>query len=105
MTIYFPSGDDPVATAARLRALADDIERMAMFTPNAELDDAPLLDDWEFAMRAVPILAGNAVGHPILGNREVCTSEIFAIDTEFGWVRSLSRFYRLGQSGGNQEYN
>lgn len=106
MTIYFPGGDDPVATAAKLRALADDIERMAMFTPALELEDAPLLDNWNFALRAVPILEGLAVGHPLLGTRQVCTSEIFAIDEDFRWVRSSSRFYRLGQQRpGEQEFN
>lgn len=103
MTIHFPGGDDPVATAAKLRALADDIERMAMFTPTTELDDAPLLEDWTFAFRAVPILDGCAVGHPILGSRAVCTSEIFAVDADFRWVRSYSRFYRLGTFAGPQE--
>ncbi|RYG87432.1 MAG: hypothetical protein EON59_07405 [Alphaproteobacteria bacterium] len=105
MTIEFPGGDDPVAIAAKLRALADDIERMTMFTPTAELDDAPVLEDWNLALRAVPILDGRAVGHPILGSREVSTSEIFAIDADFRWVRTFSRFYRLGRCAANQEYN
>ncbi len=103
MTIEFPGGDDPVATAEKLRALADDIERMAMFTPTTELEDAPLLEGWNFALRTVPILDGHAVGHPILGSRAVCTSEIFAIDADFRWVRSFSRFYRLGTFAGQQE--
>lgn len=105
MTIHFPGGDDPVAIVAKLRALADDIERMTMFSPTAELEDAPLLDDWDFALRTVPILAGRAVGHPILGSRDVCTSEIFAVDVAFRWVRSFSRFYRLGHFAGNKECN
>lgn len=95
MTIQYLGRGDPAATAASLRALADDLERLTMFSPNAELDDAPVLEDWSLAIRPVPVLTGFAIGHPRLGSRDVVTTEIFAID-EDRWARSMSRFYRLG---------
>ena len=106
MSIIFPGGDEPVVTVAKLRALADDIERMTMFVPgDAELDDAPLLKDWDFAMCAAPALDGIVVGHPILGDSEVITSEVFAVDADFRWARTFNRFYRLGATAGQQESN
>jgi hypothetical protein len=36
------------------------------------------------------------MGHPLLGDRDVVTSEVYAIDRQAGWVRTLSRFYALG---------
>lgn len=104
MTIIFPGGGDPASTVAKLRVLADDIERMTMFVPgNTELTNAPLLKDWDFAMCATPVLEGFVVGHPILGCREVLTSEVFAIDADFQWARTFNRFYRLGATTGKQE--
>lgn len=96
MTIHYPGRGDPADTAAKLRALADDIERMTMFNPNAELDDAPVLDNWTYGLRTVPVLTGLTIGHPILGTREVFTSEVYAIDPT-AWARTYSRFYRLGR--------
>jgi hypothetical protein len=96
MTIKFPGGGDPASTVATLRALADDLERMAMFVPgDAELADAPLLADWDFSIRAVTNLGGTVVGHPLLGCRSIYTSEVFAIDADLRWARTFSRFYRL----------
>lgn len=97
MTIHFPGDGDPVATVARLRALAADLESMTVFMPNTELDDAPILDDWSMCMRPIRALTGWTTGHPLLGSREVVTSELFAIDAGGRWARTYSRFYRLGR--------
>lgn len=103
MNIIFPGGGNPVSTVETLRALADDLERMTMFVPgDAELADAPLLKDWDFAMCAAPVLDGFVVGHPVLGCREVLTSEVFAIDADFRWARTFNRFYRLGATAGQE---
>ncbi|MDC9824841.1 hypothetical protein PRN20_13985 [Devosia sp. ZB163] len=98
MTILFPGGGDSASTIANLRALADDLERMTMFQPNGELEEAPSLNGWSPVMRPVGGLSGYVEGHPLLGCRHVVTSEVFAIDAERGWARTFSRFYRLGDA-------
>jgi hypothetical protein len=96
MSIKFFGDGDPTVTVANLRALADDLERMTVFRPGSELDGAPKLDAWHLCLRPRPALAGWASDHPLLGSRQIVTSELFAIDCRAGWVRTASRFYTLG---------
>jgi len=98
MSIFFPGGGDSASTIATLRALADDLERMTMFQPNGELEDAPTLNGWSTILRPVGALTGFVEGHPLLGSRRVVTSEAVAMDIEHGWARTFSRFYRLGDA-------
>lgn len=96
MSIKFFGDGDPALTIANLRALADDLERRRYSVPAPELGAAPKINAWRFCMRPRPALTGWAWDHPLLGSREVVTSEIFAIDCRSGWVRTASRFYTLG---------
>lgn len=83
----------------RLRGLADDLDRVAAGTaPMAsDLKNAPLLVDWQPALTWNGIcLAGFVAGHPLLGNRKIVTSHLWALDPGLRWARTLSRFYRLG---------
>lgn len=72
--------------------------------PSAEeLGQAPLLRNWRFVDntnrgRGLRLI-GICRDHPILqGKRILTTSHIVAIDLDrFRWVRTLSRYYRLGQ--------
>lgn len=106
MTIEYPATGDPVALVAQLRALATDIERMQMFRPREQLDDAPTLENWDYSSRFVTSLTGNVTQHPILtGKRTIITSEVYAIDKRAGWVRTLSRFYNLGRRANESEGN
>lgn len=98
MSIFFRGGGDSASTIANLRALADDLERMTMFQPNGELEDAPTLNGWSPVLRPVGGLTGFVQGHPLLGTRHVVTSEVFAMDAERGWARTFSRFYHLGDA-------
>jgi hypothetical protein len=41
-------------------------------------------------------LIGRALGHPVHGDRRVMTTPLWWADPDGNWVRSLSRFYRLG---------
>ncbi len=43
------------------------------------------------------------MGHPILPDTDIITSQLFGLDATAGWARTLSRWYRLGQpiSAGN----
>lgn len=50
-----------------------------------------------------PSLFGTVMGHPIIEDgRNVCTSELVALDRESGWVRTRSRYYRLGREAGEE---
>lgn len=58
---------------------------------------APLLQDWSLATLLCPCLIGRVTDHPLLGDRRnIHTSQLMAFDTEQGWARTWSRFYRLG---------
>lgn len=61
----------------------------------AMLAAAPELRGYQFAPHSVPCVMGNCVGHPILADGPITTSQIFLIDPRKRWVRTLSRFYRL----------
>jgi hypothetical protein len=70
----------------------------------AELADAPKLDDWhivDYRGRGQGVyLRGTAAGHPTFGGARtfIETSHLVALDTVgHGWARTLSRWYRLGQ--------
>lgn len=62
----------------------------------AELDAAPLLDNYQFVTRAVPAAVGFGTGHPTLPRGSIKTSQIYVLDPDHRWIRTLSRFYRLG---------
>jgi hypothetical protein len=89
----------------RLEKLAADLEVVS--TSPFPLDqliarahpNAPILEDWKFAVRPATCLVGCSTGHPILvgERREIVTSEIYLISEELGWARSYSRWYRLGR--------
>lgn len=105
MSILHPArGGDPVALAATLRALADDIERISMFQPREELVDAPVLDDWKLTRRPAPALTGSVMSHPVLGSQSpIVTSELFAFSRRGKWARTLNRFYVLGRPAAQSE--
>jgi hypothetical protein len=95
-------GTDPLETADRLEALADDLRKLARGTaPFAKtLAAAPMLHRWGFDRRPAVCLTGKVYGHPrIVDGSTATTTEIFAIDPGRKWVRTLSRFYELGPSG------
>jgi hypothetical protein len=84
--------------ADRLAALARDLRTIAEDgTPgSAELETAPVLDQWQFTQRSMVSIVGTVVGHPRLPDGLVRTTEIWALSTTHGWARTLSRFYALG---------
>ena len=89
------------AIPATLRRLADDLDRLRAGTAPtaAELANAPLIVDWCCVLTPVGLsLAGFVAGHPMLGNRTARTSQLWAADAGGRWVRTLSRYYRLGIS-------
>jgi hypothetical protein len=102
LTQMFPFLDPTTLTTdlgRRLRALADDCDHICgrrRVSPYV-LDKAPCLDDWTAMQTALGIqLMGQVNGHPSLGDRSAVTSPVWIADPHDRWVRTLSRFYRLG---------
>lgn len=94
---------DPAAVSSdlgrRLRALADDCDLLCRGCGVSllVLDAAPRLDSWAPVPTPIGIqLMGRVSGHPRLGDRTAITSPVWIADRHDRWVRTLSRFYRLG---------
>jgi hypothetical protein len=102
LTRLFPFLDPTHVTpdlGRRLRALADDCDRLERGRPVSPLvlQKAPLLEDWEPAITPQGVqLVGHVTGHPLLGDCAAFTTPLWFADPDGGWARSLSRFYRLG---------
>lgn len=69
------------------------------FVPGpSELADAPILSHW--VVETLPggglYLIGEVSGHPQIADGWCTTSAVLAIDVGAGWVRTISRYYRLG---------
>jgi hypothetical protein len=85
--------------ASRLRGLADDCDRLNVGGAVSPilLQSAPLLEDWVPAVTPEGLqLIGHASSHPIHGDRMVMTTQVWFADPDGNWIRTLSRFYRLG---------
>jgi hypothetical protein len=94
---------DPVRITAdlapRLRALADDCDHLALHprVSPALLRGTPRLEQWLPVLSPEGVhLAGHVIGHPIQGDGFVMTTALWFADPDDTWVRTLSRFYRLG---------
>jgi hypothetical protein len=102
LTRLFPFLDPAHITpdlGRRLRALADDCDRLELGRPVSSLllQKAPLLEDWAPAVTPQGVqLIGHVTGHPQLGDRAIATSPVWFADPNGAWARTLSRFYRLG---------
>ena len=86
--------------ARRLRALADDCERLELRRPISPilLAKAPLLEDWVPTVTPLGLhLVGHVTGHPLQGDRKIATSPVWFADPDGTWARTLSRYYRLGR--------
>lgn len=84
----------------RLQALANDCARLEHDTKfvAAKLHTAPLLENYAPIIGPLGIrMIGDVTGHPLFGTRSVITSQVWFADPEGHWIRTLSRFYRLGR--------
>lgn len=94
------------AISTSLQSLADDcgrLERDVSFVTD-RLRTAPFLDQYAPVVSPLGLqLVGRVSDHPLLGSRMITTSQLWFADPENRWVRTLSRFYRLGRlrSNGN----
>ncbi len=93
-------GPSLIFEAGRLERLAADLRQMAVgeFPCPSDLVAAPVIARWTWAVRPMMSLEGFTSGHPRLGNTTVRTTEVWAIDLEAGWARTLSRLYVLGDA-------
>ena len=92
-------GNHPEDTAAMLERLATDLRKLGggYFPSALTLNETPLLSLWAVSHRPRPCLIGSMCGHPLIEQGRVgVTSEIYAIDRNRRWARTLSRFYKLG---------
>lgn len=71
----------------------------AGFVPGeVELAEAPLLTSWiiEPLPGGLLRLVGVVSGHPLIRDGWCTTSPLIAADSDAGWARTVSRYYRLG---------
>jgi hypothetical protein len=98
-----PSRGLLLGEADRLESLAFDLrllERLGSVPPD-RLFAAPTLENWSLATVAAVCLEGRVSGHPKLGDdRLIRTSDLWLVNEDDRWARTLSRFYRLGKPAG-----
>lgn len=95
----FPFGI--VGEIGKFGAFLDYLERLSTSHPSPkELNQAPLLEGWcAGQIDPTPRLFGRVTGHPGIGEEaRVRTSPFLQINTDEGWARTWSRYYRLGES-------
>lgn len=87
-----------LAEAERLAHLARDLRAIAGgISPTPEdLEVAPVVDHWRWRSRSMKTVIGTLQGHPRLADGPVHTTEVWAVDLERRWARTLSRYYVLG---------
>ena len=68
-----------------------------------DLQDAPTIDNWFLIWRDGDVVRadGDVHGHPTIDDPWITTSPVLGYDYDFdrkeGWLRSISRWYRLGR--------
>lgn len=90
---------DLAAECDRQRTLLMDLEAIASGvgpTPD-RLAAAPLIDHWVEAERLEPCLVGQTHGHPRCRAPYSVTSGLVVWAPELSWMRTVSRYYRLGR--------
>ncbi|OYR15237.1 DUF6634 family protein [Brucella thiophenivorans] len=62
------------------------------------LSKSPVLNGWSQTTRSTACLEGVVQEHPRLGKSKVIlTSDLYYLDPEMRFARTLSRYYRLGK--------
>lgn len=64
----------------------------------SDLEDAPILGNWERGSKPATCLFGNVCNHPMLPGtgRPIATSAVWVLAPDKGWARTMSRWFRLG---------
>ncbi|MCW0236333.1 MAG: hypothetical protein OJJ21_22235 [Ferrovibrio sp.] len=81
----------------KLRALADDLERLAQDQQptRTDLHRAPSLSNYWVDLRPMYCLKGRIAGHPRIEGPTATTSDLWVFAPELGWARTYSRWYQL----------
>lgn len=83
-----------------LTNLLEDVRKLETgeaISPNG-LNNAPIIDKWEFGLVPTRCIVGAISGHPYLSpGARARTSQIILCDATNGWARTWSRYYRLGE--------
>jgi len=90
--------DVSIDVMRRIRSMCDDIDAVLAGLPPSEekLSRAPLLHQWQLVPYQSVCLSGFVSDHPRIRNGPLVSSQVFMLDPERKWGRTLSRFYRLG---------
>lgn len=70
-----------------------------------DLANAPVLSNWIFARDSQfggVTLLGTPFGHPLLHGPLISTSRLCGLDRDLFWARTLSRWYRLGETSSSE---
>lgn len=84
--------------AARLERLASDLRRIADEggPTGDDLAGAARLEEWGWSTRPVACLVGLGTGHPAIPAGPITTTDVWSVDEQAGWARTLGRWYVLG---------
>jgi len=82
-----------------IASIAADAVRLA--TPDAQIEqalaNAPTINNWAIGMPTAFGLTGDVTGHPRVADGRIQTSAAYFIARDFSWVRTMNRFFRLGE--------
>lgn len=97
----FANNAELIERCAKLEALCADLKRLhgGHLPTIPELQAAPLLHNWRLMLGLRVVMYGHVSDHPILtgSRRRIETSEVVVNAEGLGWMRTASRFYRLGR--------
>ncbi len=86
---------------ATVLRLFDDLRKLDDGTLDVAsvLAHAPEISDYKLVLGWSHALSGVVHGHPRLqGGNKIITSQLFYLDPQLGLARTMSRWYRLGDS-------
>jgi hypothetical protein len=86
----------------KIRSAAADLQRLEEGWRPSEADrmGAVMLKDWVIGIEPhtnQTVFWGEAIGHPILGDKFIVTSPVLWVSKDRKIARTLSRWYRLGE--------
>ena len=79
------------------------VEQAEAGPSSGDIDGAPMIDNWFLVWREGDAIRadGDVSGHPEISDPWVTTSPVlgfqYDFDLETGWLRTMSRWYRLGR--------
>lgn len=79
------------------------VEQAEAGPSSGDIDGAPMIDNWYLVWRDSDAIRadGDVSGHPEISDPRVTTSPVlgfqYDFDLEAGWLRTMSRWYRLGR--------